>query len=798
MDEIWKDVNFIDNKGDIINFSGLYQISNMGRIKSLSRDIKASESGTLRKTEEKIIRGSSSGLNNYIDVNLWWNNISYTIQKSRLVAYMFLTNPDNKPCVEHLNTIRTDDRVENLRWCTYLENNNNPITKQKQRVSNRIANTPKKRKKISKTLKKYFLKNKNPWATEIINTKTNEKFDSIKKAANSINKDSEWLARKLRGRCKNNTDFQYVKKYAQIKSVKRKKYKGLVYDLTVKNKHSYNIEGLAVHNSVGGSLIAYLLGFTETDPIKYGLYFSRFISEERNDLPDIDIDFEDRKRHLVIEYLEKTYGKYNTAGISTFLRMKDRAVIHDVGKVFDVPYKTVNEFAQSIVPYRDDMNTLEKVLELDEGQEFKKQYPEVVRNALKLKGTIKSSGQHAAAVVISKEDLRKTNRCNLAVRSKRIMVNFDMEDSEYCGLMKLDILGLNTLSVLAQTKKLINKKDFEFRNIPLDDQNIFTMLSRGETAGVFQLSAVPSTKLCKDMGVKEFVDIPAILALVRPGPFYSGMTEMYIERYHGKKYQKTHPIYDSITKETYGLLVYQEQVMAVISKMAGLPESTADKIRKIIGKKRDSSAFEEYKKIFIRGCLKQKTFSRKQALQFWAGLLEWASYGFSKSHATEYGLISYWTAWLKYHYPSEFMAAELTYGTGKEDIANEARKRGIKIITPKIGFSDAIEWRVADKILYAPFIEIKGVGEKEAHKILNPISQNSGGFFNLKDVVAISKSSFSGTTAITLSKIKAHDQHEVPEEKILKEYFSEGLFITQKESPISRRPRRKNRDEIPF
>jgi len=524
--------------------------------------------------------------------------------------------------------------------------------------------------------------------------------------------------------------------------------------------------------SVGGSLIAYILGITETDPIQYGLYFSRFISDDRLDYPDIDIDFEDRKRGQVIEYLEKTYGKYNTAGISTFLRMKDRGIIHDVGRVFEVPYKEVNEFAKTIQPFRDDMDTLEKVFEMDEGQDFKKQYPEVSRNALKLKGQIRGAGQHAAAVVISNDDLRYTDRCNLSVRSNRIMVNWSMEDSEYCGLMKLDILGLNTLSVLSQCKKLIGKKDFKFSQIPLDDKDVFKMLSDGITAGVFQLSAKPSTKLCQDVGVNEFADIPAILALVRPGPFYSGMTEEYIERKKGDRWEPDHPIYEEITKETYGLLVYQEQVMAVISKLAGLPETTADKIRKIIAKKRDLSAFEEYKKMFICGCLRQKTFSRKRAEEFWHGLLEWASYGFNKAHATEYGLISYWTAWLKYHYPAEFMAAELTYGTGKEDIANEARETGLQMMSPKIGISDAIEWRVDNRILYAPFTEIKGIGEKAAYNCM-PKKAKLSGFFDDSEYAPINVPQ--GTAKI-LDIILAHDKKAVPEQDILDEYFEPGLF----------------------
>jgi len=555
--------------------------------------------------------------------------------------------------------------------------------------------------------------------------------------------------------------------------------------------------------SVGGSLLAYLLGITETDPIKYGLYFSRFISEDRLDYPDIDIDFADNKRHLVIEYLENTYGKYNTAGISTFLRMKDRGIIHDIGRVFEVPYPEVDQFAKSIVPFDENMDTLEKVAESEEGSEFVKKYPEVIRQAKKLKGQIRGAGQHAAAVVISKEDLRETNRCNLCMRSNRIMANWSMSDSEYCGLMKLDILGLNTLSVLAQCQKLINSPDLKLSAIPLNDNDVFKMLSKGDTAGVFQLSAVPSTKLCKEMQVHDFLDIPAILALVRPGPFYSGMTELYVKRKHGEDWEPDHPIYEEITKDTYGLLVYQEQVMAVISKLAGLPESTADKIRKIIGKKRDPEEFEKYKEMFVKGCLEQKTFSEKRAIEFWEGLLQWASYGFNKAHATEYGLISYWTAYLKYHWPAQFMAAELTYGTGKEDVAKEAQKRDIKIIPPKIGISHALEWRVENNTLFAPFVETKGIGEKQAFTCLPKKAKLSSFFDDGRGEINVTTS-----IAKILNNICAHDKDVIPDQEILQEYFAEGLFTLSEEDNDSddsmptlrrfNRPAKKNCPESPW
>jgi uracil-DNA glycosylase family 4 len=383
--------------------------------------------------------------------------------------------------------------------------------------------------------------------------------------------------------------------------------------------------------SVGGSLIAYLIGITSVDPIKYGLLFERFITEDRIDFPDIDIDFEDRKRHLVRQYLENKYGEKNVASVSSFARMKPRSIIREVGKVFEVPYEKVDSFAKMI----ESDDTLEDAIErTEEGQLIKREYPDVVRLAKRLEGQIKNYGKHAAAIVISNRPISKGGRCNLHQRGEDILVNWEKEDTEFMGLMKLDVLGLKLLSVLSETLMLIkenHKKEIILEEISLEDEKVLKSISQGDNTGVFQLGTWATGSLIAELKeVKNFEEIAAIVALVRPGPMQSGMTKDYIERRESERWDKKNSIYEEITRETFGVLVYQEQVMAVISKVAGLPYSTADKIRKVIGKKRTKEEFAPYKKMFIEGCLEQKTFNKREAEEFWEGLLSWARYGFNK------------------------------------------------------------------------------------------------------------------------------------------------------------------------
>lgn len=487
--------------------------------------------------------------------------------------------------------------------------------------------------------------------------------------------------------------------------------------------------------SVGGSLIAYLLNITTIDPIKYDLLFSRFIAEDREGFPDIDMDFPDNKRPLIREHLEELYGKNHISSISTFLTMKGRAALRDVARVFDVPLADVDPFAKILDVSDEEDGIIESALKTPEGRAFEHKYPKVVDLAIALEGQIRGAGQHAAAVVVSADDLTQGTRGNLSMRSQLVVSNWDMEDSEYVGLMKLDILGLNTLTVLNEVKRLIAKDDFDFELLEPNDPAVFDQLAQGNTVGVFQVNTYGGTKMCKDVKVKDFSMLCDVLALVRPGPADSGMTQEYIDRHRGKKWKRKHAEYEKIVKDTYGIIVYQEQIMQVIYKIAGLPYSVADKIRKIISKKRDAKLFQPYKEMFVAGCLKQGILNEDEANEFWTMLEFHSTYSFNKSHSVAYAMLSYWCAYAKHYYPSEFICAALTHSpeSKKEELVKEARRLGLKIMLPRVGISQAKAWAIRDNELYVPFLEIKGIGEKGAEQCVDMKSREGGvGFFSTK------------------------------------------------------------------
>jgi len=318
--------------------------------------------------------------------------------------------------------------------------------------------------------------------------------------------------------------------------------------------------------------------------------------------------------------------------------------------------------------------------------------------------------------------------------------------------------------------------------IPLNDKKVFDLINSGKTAGIFQISAKPTTELCKEMKINTFEDWVAAISLVRPGPMKSGQTKDFIKRKHGAKWKSIHPIYEKVTKDTFGILVYQEQIMNVISEVAGLSKTVADKIRKVIGKKRDAKEFEQYRIQFLDGCKKEKTLSEKQAKEFWEGLLEWAEYGFGRAHAVAYAMIGYQTAYLKANYPVEFICGCLTYADWDDNKSEDARQKkellkeivklGIKIIPPKVGYSDPIRWLVKDKKLYIPFIEINGFGDHQATKASTSkilTEPKLKGFFGKEYAPPVKEKT---QQEITLDELKAFDPDKMPSSKILKKHFS--------------------------
>lgn len=476
--------------------------------------------------------------------------------------------------------------------------------------------------------------------------------------------------------------------------------------------------------SVGGSLIAYLLKITSVDPIKHGLIFDRFINNDRIDYPDIDLDFEDIKIHLVKEHLEDLYGEGNVAGVSSFNRLQAKAAIQDVARVFEIPQAEAINFTKMIDDSDGDGSAAKIQMAIDEHEsaaEFAHANEDVIKYAKKLVGQVRNYGQHAAALVISMRNIAKSGRCNLIERKGVRLINWEKDDTEYVGLMKLDALSIKLLSILSHALKLIKEnhaKDIDLEKLNLDDKKVIRAIASGNNTGVFQLNTWAMTSLIKDMKVTEFSHIVDSLSLVRPGPMESGMTEEYIKRQRTNKWRRMHDVYEEVTKDTYGLLVFQEQVMAVIHKVAGLPYSTADKIRKVIGKKRDVKEFEKYEETFKKGCRKTGYLSSEEANDFWDGLQKWARYGFNRAHSVEYAILGYWCAWLKYYFPTEFICASLTFGAKgkKPELIEEAYRLGLTVQLPKVGISHATEWKSNNGRLSIPFIEVKGIGPAKANE----------------------------------------------------------------------------------
>ena len=548
--------------------------------------------------------------------------------------------------------------------------------------------------------------------------------------------------------------------YAVVKEVRFRPYKGKVRDLTIENTQSYNIEGLGVHNSVGGSLIARLLGITAVDPLEYDLLFARFINEERLDYPDIDLDFEDCKRDEVRTRLQELYGEDNIAGVSTFLTLKGRMAIRDVSRVFDVPYDDVDEFAK-VIEYEDhgEESIAWTSKNTEEGVSFTKKYPDIIKYAMKLEGQVRGAGQHASAIIVSAEPITNGLRAHIVRRKGVNVINWGKDESEYCGLMKLDVLGLNTLSILNNAKNIIEEihnKKIDFLSIPLDNKGIYDYFKRAKNAGIFQFNTEGVGGLCKRIKPEVFDHIVAINALYRPGTLRSGMVDEYVDRHTTQEWECKNPDLFDITKDTYGIILYQEQVMHIMHKLAGLPWKEADKVRKIIGKSKGADKLKPFKDAFVEGCHKCGTMNRSNATSLWEDIESFGGYGFNKSHAVEYTMIAYWCAWMKYYYPAEFTCASLSFGKDdkKEELIIEAFNNGIKVFPPKVGLSDPLVWTVKGKNLYCPFIEVKGIGEKSALKIKDP--KNKNGFFN-KD----------GKTESALGKklklIGAYDLENTPE-----------------------------------
>ncbi len=507
----------------------------------------------------------------------------------------------------------------------------------------------------------------------------------------------------------------------ELKVIKDKKFAS--YFLVVADMINWaKDQGILVgpgRGSAAGSLVCYALGITDVDPIKYDLLFFRFINPERNDFPDIDTDFEDRRRKEVKEYLKKKFK--HVASISTFTYFKDKGVIRDAARVFMVPLGEVNKALKSV-------DTFEDYLDSPNTKEFRAKYPEVTWLAERLRGKIRSVGVHAAGVVVAKDDIRKyapiesREDAQDKVSGRIPVVAYDMDTVADIGLIKLDALGLKTLSVLSDTVKSIKDrtgKNIKLSEIPLDDDSVYKTLSEGYTKGVFQAEATPYTNLLIKMGVSSFEDLAASNALVRPGAMNT-VGASYIARKNGQEaVSYVHPIMKPFTENTYGVIIYQEQVMQACVHLGGMTWSEADKVRKIIGKKKDAKEFDQFKDKFIAGA--SKHIAKKQAEALWHTFEAHAGYSFNRSHAVAYSILSYYTAWFKKYYPLEFMFSILKNENDKDartEYLIEAKRLGLRIKLPHVNESDIYFSLKGDSIIFG-LAEIKFISDNIANKILS-------------------------------------------------------------------------------
>ncbi len=489
--------------------------------------------------------------------------------------------------------------------------------------------------------------------------------------------------------------------------------------------------------SAAGSLVAYSLGITEIDPIYYNLLFERFLNPERISMPDIDIDFCNRRRDEVINYVVNKYGKDRVAQIITFGKMKTKQVVRDVGRVLNIPYKEVDKLAK-LIP--NDAKSLEEAYnkngELKKLIDSKDEFKELFKIAKKLEGLNRHSSIHAAGIVIADRPL--TEIIPLAkMNDGEIVTQFDMKCVENVGLIKFDFLGLKTLTVIDNTVKLIRKhsdKNFNISEIPLDDKKTYELISSGNTVGVFQLESRGMQELLRRLKPDKFEDLIAVVALYRPGPLESGMVDEFIAVKHGKKKPSyILPQLEPILKETYGVILYQEQVMQIAQVLANYTLGEADVLRKAMGKKQPE-LMAKHREKFIEGCIKNN-ISKEKAEEIFNIMEKFAGYGFNKSHSTAYALIAYQTAYLKAHFPVEFMTALLTEEKNNPDkiIKNisECKKLKIKILPPDVNKSD-IDFTIDGNNIRFGLGAIKNVGEKAIESIIKS-RKKDGEFKDLYD-----------------------------------------------------------------
>jgi DNA polymerase-3 subunit alpha len=526
--------------------------------------------------------------------------------------------------------------------------------------------------------------------------------------------------------------------------------------------------------SGAGSLVAWCLEITDLDPIHFGLIFERFLNPERVSLPDFDIDFCRDRRDEVLNYVYEKYGKDHVAQIITFGKLQARAVLRDIGRVLGVPYGQV-DYLTKLIPfdpsrqlslreYIDDEPKLTE--EANKNPKIKK----LLSIALKLEGLKRHASIHAAGVVISKDIIYKDVPLYSDPDTNIFLTQFDMKWVENAGLVKFDFLGLKTLTLINNCVDLVNKYEkFDISEIDLTDTQTFDLLGTGETTGIFQLESPGMKDTLKNLKPDKFEDIIALVALYRPGPMANIPT--YIERKHGReKPDYVHPLLEDLLKETYGVIIYQEQVMGVARELSGYSDGEADLLRRAMGKKIQKEMTAQ-KKRFVEGCI-SKGLKDNEANNIFELLSKFADYGFNKSHAAAYALIAFQTAYLKKHYPIEFFAASMSLDINNTDklaiFQQELDRMKIPLIAPDVNKSNSYFVREGDGISYA-LGAIKNVGI-EAIKELEEERNKNGNFKDFEDFLTRVSSSVSNKKTLeALACSGSFDSFNIKRENIFNE-----------------------------
>jgi DNA polymerase III subunit alpha len=588
---------------------------------------------------------------------------------------------------------------------------------------------------------------------------------------------------------------RYGKSYEEIDKIKKDR---LDYEISVIKKMGWPSYFLIVadfinwakdsgiivgpgRGSAAGSLVCYLIGITNLDPLTYDLLFERFLNPERISMPDIDTDFADTGRDAVIRYVEGKYGKDHVSQIITFGTIAARASMRDVGRVLDIPYDYCDKLAKTIPMFTDLSEALENIQEFKDLYNKEPDAKKIIDYALRLEGVARHASTHACGVLITKDPLTEYVPIQYASSSDLTVVSqYSLHPIEDLGLLKMDFLGLKNLTIIESALKIIKRTrgvELKMDEFPLDDKKSYKLFQDGETTGVFQFESSGMKRYLKELKPTIFEDIIAMVALYRPGPME--WIPDYIAGKHGrKKVQYLHPVLKPILDKTYGVAIYQEQVMQIARDLAGFTMGQADVLRKAVGKK-IVKLLAEQKEKFVEGCMK-KGVPKELGEQVFSFIEPFAGYGFNRSHAACYAMIGYQTAYLKAHYPAEFMAALLT--SDQQDIdriaieIEECRNMGIKVLSPDINESFASFTVVKDEKTNEEFIRfglnaVKNVGEHIVEVIIEE-RKNNGRYKDVFDLIErITDKDLNKKSLESLTKCGALDQ-----------FGDRGLFLANMEA----------------